>query len=138
MSAPPVSLRPVRVFRLRLWLPLSLVLASAVLFAMFLLVQRHHYNRELEHFANSTAHAELLQTQRALETVLRRGDGSGTEGVVSHLGLNPVIAHAALLGPMARWWQPPGLPGKASGPPAWCRVSAKTRPARCARPSGRY
>ena len=99
MSAPPVSLRPVRVFRLRLWLPLSLVLASAVLFAMFLLVQRHHYNRELEHFANSTAHAELLQTQRALETVLRRGDGSGTEGVVSHLGLNPVIAHAALLGP---------------------------------------
>jgi hypothetical protein len=82
-----------------LWLPLSLVLASAVVFAMFVVAQRHRYTRELEHFANSTAHAELLETQRALETVLRRGDGSGTEGVVSHLGLNPVIAYAALLGP---------------------------------------
>ena len=75
MSAPQSTLRPVRpvrVFRLRLWLPLSLVLASAVVFAMFVVAQRHHYTRELEHFANSTAHAELLETQRALETVLRR------------------------------------------------------------------
>lgn len=87
-----------KVFNLRWWLPLTLVIANGLLFLLLLVVQRQFYLRELQHFADSTAHAELLQTQRALETVLRRGDGSGTEGVISELGLNPAIAHAALIG----------------------------------------
>lgn len=99
MTTPSSSARPVRVFNLRLWLPLSLVIANAVLFLILLSMQQQHYSRALQEFANHTAHAELLQTQRAIETVLRRGDGSGTEGVVSELGLNPAIAHAALVSP---------------------------------------
>jgi len=98
-TAPPRHTRPVRVFSLRLWLPLSLVLASGVMFLIVLVAQQQHYQRELQQFADTTAHAELLETRRALETVLRRGDGTGTDSVVSQLGLDPAIAHAALIGP---------------------------------------
>lgn len=98
-TAPPRHAPPVRVFSLRLWLPLSLVLASGVMFLIVLAAQQQHYQRELQQFADTTAHAELLETRRALETVLRRGDGTGTDSVVSQLALNPAIAHAALIGP---------------------------------------
>ncbi|WP_374671892.1 putative bifunctional diguanylate cyclase/phosphodiesterase [Acidovorax temperans] len=89
----------VRVFNLRLWLPLSLIIASAVMALILIADQQRHYAQDLQRFADHTAHAELLETQRALETVLRRSDGSGTVGIVSQLGLNPAIAHAALVGP---------------------------------------
>lgn len=89
----------VRVFNLRLWLPLSLIIASAVMALILVADQQRHYAQDLQRFADHTAHAELLETQRALETVLRRSDGSGTVGIVSQLGLNPAIAHAALVGP---------------------------------------
>ena len=89
----------VRVFNLRLWLPLSLIIASAVMALILVADQQRHYAQDLQRFADHTAHAELLETQRALETVLRRSDGSGTVGIVSQLGLNPAIAQAALVGP---------------------------------------
>lgn len=89
----------VRVFNLRLWLPLSLIIASAVMTLILIADQQRHYAQDLQRFADHTAHAELLETQRALETVLRRSDGSGTVGIVSQLGLNPAIAQAALVGP---------------------------------------
>lgn len=89
----------VRVFNLRLWLPLSLIIASAVMALVLVADQQRHYAQDLQRFADHTAHAELLETQRALETVLRRNDGSGTVGIVSQLGLNPAIAQAALVGP---------------------------------------
>lgn len=89
----------VRVFNLRLWLPLSLIIASAVMALILIADQQRHYAQDLQRFADHTAHAELLETQRALETVLRRSDGSGTVGIVSQLGLNPAIAQAALVGP---------------------------------------
>ena len=89
----------VRVFNLRLWLPLSLIIASAVMALILVADQQRHYAQDLQRFADHTAHAELLETQRALETVLRRSDGSGTVGIVSQLGLNPAVAHAALVGP---------------------------------------
>lgn len=89
----------VRVFNLRLWLPLSLIIASAVMALVLVADQQRHYAQDLQRFADHTAHAELLETQRALETVLRRNDGSGTVGIVSQLGLNPAVAHAALVGP---------------------------------------
>jgi len=89
----------VRVFNLRLWLPLSLIIASAVMALILVADQQRHYAQDLQRFADHTAHAELLETQRALETVPRRSDGSGTVGIVSQLGLNPAIAHAALVGP---------------------------------------
>lgn len=89
----------VRVFNLRLWLPLSLIIASAVMALILVADQQRHYAQDLQRFADHTAHAELLETQRALETVLRRNDGSGTVGIVSQLGLNPAVAYAALVGP---------------------------------------
>ena len=88
-----------RVFNLRLWLPLSLIIASAVMALILVADQQRHYAQDLQRFADHTAHAELLETQRALETVLRRSDGSGTVGIVSQLGLNPAVAYAALVGP---------------------------------------
>ena len=96
---PAVATHTVRVFNLRLWLPLSLIIASAVMALILVADQQRHYAQDLQRFADHTAHAELLETQRALETVLRRSDGSGTVGIVSQLGLNPAIAHAALVGP---------------------------------------
>ena len=96
---PAVATHTVRVFNLRLWLPLSLIIASAVMALILVADQQRHYAQDLQRFADHTAHAELLETQRALETVLRRNDGSGTVGIVSQLGLNPAIAHAALVGP---------------------------------------
>ena len=96
---PAVATHTVRVFNLRLWLPLSLIIASAVMALILIADQQRHYAQDLQRFADHTAHAELLETQRALETVLRRSDGSGTVGIVSQLGLNPAIAHAALVGP---------------------------------------
>lgn len=89
----------VRVFNLRLWLPLSLIIASAVMALILVADQQRHYAQDLQRFADHTAHAELLETQRALETVLHRNDGSGTVGIVSQLGLNPAVAQAALVGP---------------------------------------
>ena len=102
MTEQTVAQRPLRVFSLRLWLPLSMVLAAAVMFSVLLAGQQQHYRQELRQYAQSTAHAELLETQRALESVLRRGEGGGIEGLVSQLGLNPAIAHAALIGPDGR------------------------------------
>ena len=96
---PAVATHTVRVFNLRLWLPLSLIIASAVMALILVADQQRHYAQDLQRFADHTAHAELLETQRALETVLRRSDGSGTVGIVSQLGLNPAVAHAALVGP---------------------------------------
>lgn len=96
---PAVATHTLRVFNLRLWLPLSLIIASAVMALILVADQQRHYAQDLQRFADHTAHAELLETQRALETVLRRSDGSGTVGIVSQLGLNPAIAHAALVGP---------------------------------------
>ena len=96
---PAVATHTVRVFNLRLWLPLSLIIASAVMAVILVADQQRHYAQDLQRFADHTAHAELLETQRALETVLRRSDGSGTVGIVSQLGLNPAIAQAALVGP---------------------------------------
>ena len=86
---PAVATHTVRVFNLRLWLPLSLIIASAVMALILVADQQRHYAQDLQRFADHTAHAELLETQRALETVLRRSDGSGTVGIVSQLGLNP-------------------------------------------------
>ena len=96
---PAVATHTVRVFNLRLWLPLSLIIASAVMAVILIADQQRHYAQDLQRFADHTAHAELLETQRALETVLRRSDGSGTVGIVSQLGLNPAVAYAALVGP---------------------------------------
>ena len=96
---PAVATHTVRVFNLRLWLPLSLIIASAVMALILVADQQRHYAQDLQRFADHTAHAELLETQRALETVLRRSDGSGTVGIVSQLGLNPAVAYAALVGP---------------------------------------
>ena len=98
-TQPAVATHTVRVFNLRLWLPLSLIIASAVMALILVADQQRHYAQDLQRFADHTAHAELLETQRALETVLRRSDGSGTVGIVSQLGLNPAIAQAALVGP---------------------------------------
>ncbi|MFN4030211.1 MAG: EAL domain-containing protein [Acidovorax temperans] len=98
-TQPAVATHTVRVFNLRLWLPLSLIIASAVMAVILIADQQRHYAQDLQRFADNTAHAELLETQRALETVLRRSDGSGTVGIVSQLGLNPAVAHAALVGP---------------------------------------
>lgn len=98
-TQPAGTPRTVRVFNLRLWLPLSLITASAVMALILVADQQRHYAQDLQRFADHTAHAELLETQRALETILRRSDGSGTVGIVSQLGLNPAIAHAALVGP---------------------------------------
>lgn len=100
-TAPPRHTRPVRVFSLRLWLPLSLVLASGVMFLIVLVAQQQHYQRELQQFADTTAHAELLETRRALETVLRRGDGTGTDSVVSQLAWTRPSPMRHLSGPMA-------------------------------------
>ena len=74
---PAVATHTVRVFNLRLWLPLSLIIASAVMALILIADQQRHYAQDLQRFADHTAHAELLETQRALETVLRRSDGSG-------------------------------------------------------------
>ena len=98
-TQPAGTTHTVRVFNLRLWLPLSLIIASAVMALILVADQQRHYAQDLQRFADHTAHAELLETQRALETVLRRSDGSGTVGIVSQLGLNPAVAYAALVGP---------------------------------------
>ena len=66
-----------RAFRLRLWLPLVLIAASALIFLILLGLEQHNHTQALQRFADQTAHEELLRTQRSLEAVLRRGDGSG-------------------------------------------------------------
>ena len=86
-----------RAFRLRLWLPLVLIAASALIFLILLGLEQHNHTQALQRFADQTAHEELLRTQRSLEAVLRRGDGSGLDGTLSELGLNPAITHAALV-----------------------------------------
>ena len=86
-----------RAFRLRLWLPLVLVAASTLIFLILLGLEQHNHTQALQRFADQTAHEELLRTQRRLEAVLRRGDGSGLDGTLSELGLNPAITHAALV-----------------------------------------
>ena len=86
-----------RAFRLRLWLPLVLIAASTLIFLILLGLEQHNHTQALQRFADQTAHEELLRTQRSLEAVLRRGDGSGLDGTLSELGLNPAITHAALV-----------------------------------------
>ncbi len=85
-----------RAFRLRLWLPLVLVAASTLIFLILLALEQRSHTRALQHFADQTAHEELLHTQRSLEAVLRRGDGGSLDGTLAELGLNPAITHAAL------------------------------------------
>jgi len=85
-----------RAFRLRLWLPLVLVAACALIFLILLALEQRSHTRALQHFADQTAHEELLHTQRSLEAVLRRGDGGSLDGTLAELGLNPAITHAAL------------------------------------------
>ena len=72
-----------RAFRLRLWLPLVLIAASALIFLILLGLEQHNHTQALQRFADQTAHEELLRTQRSLEAVLRRGDGSGLDGTLS-------------------------------------------------------
>lgn len=91
------ALPTVRVVPLRWWLPLALVFTCVLAFALLVLQQQRHYTLDLQRFSDRTAHAELLGTQRNLETVLRREDGSGLDGVIAELGLNPAVAHALLL-----------------------------------------
>ena len=128
---PAVATHTVRVFNLRLWLPLSLIIASAVMALILVADQQRHYAQHLQRFADHTAHAELLETQRALETVLRRSDGSGTVGIVSQLGLNPAIAHAPWWAQTAKSLPPPALPGRAA-------PRRNTYPATPKTPCGRF
>ena len=79
------ALPTVRVVPLRWWLPLALVFTCVLAFALLVLQQQRHYTLDLQRFSERTAHAELLGTQRNLETVLRREDGSGLDGVITAL-----------------------------------------------------
>lgn len=89
--------RPMRAVRLRLWLPLVVVGVSLLAFAVLLVVEWQSFDRSLQRFAQGAAHDELLHTQRHLETVLRRDDGTGVDGVITELGLNPAVDHAVLV-----------------------------------------
>ena len=66
-------------------------------FALLVLQQQRHYTLDLQRFSDRTAHAELLGTQRNLETVLRREDGKRARWRDCRVGLNPAVAHALLL-----------------------------------------
>ncbi|MCE1249656.1 MAG: EAL domain-containing protein [Comamonadaceae bacterium] len=92
--APAPHPRPLRVIRLQLWLPLLLLAISLLTLAVLAGLQQRQYHQELEQFAHQTAHEQLLETRRALETALRRGDGSGLDATLAPLGLNPAIADA--------------------------------------------
>ena len=60
-------------------------------------LEHWHAQQDLQRFSQRTAHAQLLSARRALETVLRRGDGSGTDAIVADLGLSPMVNYAVLL-----------------------------------------
>lgn len=83
MTASP-STAP-RSIRLQVWLPLALLIVCALVFFLLTLLEHWHAQQDLQRFSQRTAHAQLLSARRALETVLRRGDGSGTDAIVADL-----------------------------------------------------
>lgn len=91
------SAAPIRTIQLRLWLPLTVVGIGLLTFVLLLAIERQSYQREMEIFTKRTAYDELLNTKRQLENVLRRRDGTGVDALVSQLGLDPAVTHAALL-----------------------------------------
>ena len=95
MTASP-STAP-RSIRLQVWLPLALLIVCALVFFLLTLLEHWHAQQDLQRFSQRTAHAQLLSARRALETVLRRGDGSGTDAIVADLGLSPMVNYAVLL-----------------------------------------
>ena len=95
MTASP-STAP-RSIRLQVWLPLALFIVCALVFFLLTLLEHWHAQQDLQRFSQRTAHAQLLSARRALETVLRRGDGSGTDAIVADLGLSPMVNYAVLL-----------------------------------------
>ena len=97
MTASP-STAP-RSIRLQVWLPLALLIVCALVFFLLTLLEHWHAQQDLQRFSQRTAHSQLLSTRRALETVLRRGDGSGggMDAIVADLGLSPMVNYAVLL-----------------------------------------
>ncbi len=98
MTASP-SLTAPRSIRLQVWLPLALLIVCAWVFFLLTLLEHWHAQQDLQRFSQRTAHSQLLSTRRALETVLRRGDGSGggIDAIVADLGLSPMVNYAVLL-----------------------------------------
>lgn len=88
---------PVRSIRLQLWLPLTLALVGLLTILTLSYLEHQHYQQELRRFTKHTAHRQLLETRRAVETALRRSDGSGLDAVLSELGLHPTVHFAALV-----------------------------------------
>ncbi|GAB2733915.1 hypothetical protein GCM10027019_11650 [Melaminivora jejuensis] len=86
-----------RVVRLQLWLPLGMVLTALAILCVLLVVDGGRYIASLQQFADRTAHEELLRTRRSLEAALRRTDGSSLDGLVTGLGLDRAVRHAALV-----------------------------------------
>ena len=88
-----------RSIRLQVWLPLALLIVCALVFFLLTLLEHWHAQQDLHRFSERTAHSQLLSTRRALETVLRRGDGSGggMDAIVADLGLSPMVNYAVLL-----------------------------------------
>ncbi|WP_240919234.1 bifunctional diguanylate cyclase/phosphodiesterase [Acidovorax sp. HDW3] len=91
---PTPPLRPLRTIRLQLWLPLLLLVVSLASMAVLAALQQREHHQALQQFAHQTAHEQLLATRRALETTLRRSDGSGLDAALAPLGLDPSVAHA--------------------------------------------
>jgi len=62
-----------------------------------MVVEYRNHERALERFVEAQSRPELLGVQRQLENALRRGEGGSTDSIVSELGLNPAVNHAALV-----------------------------------------
>lgn len=82
---------------LRVWLPLVLSLVFGLVFVVLMVVEYRNHERALERFVEAQSRPELLGVQRQLENALRRGEGGSTDSIVSELGLNPAVNHAALV-----------------------------------------
>ncbi|MFN7136888.1 MAG: putative bifunctional diguanylate cyclase/phosphodiesterase [Thermomonas sp.] len=90
-------LHTLRVINLRLWLPLFLAIVAIIRLSMLLWVEYQNYQQHVREFVDRSAHAELLQTRRSLEDALRQRNGAGMDGILSELGLEPMIQRAALI-----------------------------------------
>ena len=104
MTAPPPRARsrhPHRAgFNLRLWLPLSLIIACAVM----ALIPGHQtnmaYARTCKDLPDHTAHARnCWKPSGHWRPFCAATMAAAMVGIVSQLGLNPAIAQAALVGP---------------------------------------
>ncbi len=97
VPTPEPAPHPIHAVRLRLWLPMVVIGVSLLAFAVLLFMEWRAFDNNLQRFAHVIARDKLLHNQRDLEAVIRRGDGTGADGVVTELPLDPTIDRAVLV-----------------------------------------